>query len=59
MNASERILLARSQCVIELRKLCDANPDEPCFDAGREALRLLDAATRERAFASVETKGAA
>lgn len=59
MNDSERVLLARSQCVIELRKLCDANPGEPRFDAGREALRLLDMATRERAFAAVETKGAA
>lgn len=53
MRVSERVLLARSQCVIELRRLCAANPSEPCFDDAREALRVLDAATREKAFAGL------
>jgi hypothetical protein len=51
------VLLAKSQCVIELRKLVMANPDEPCFTAAREALAKLDAETRRSAFRVVESEG--
>lgn len=50
MSPSDAVLLAKSQCVIELRKLVNANPHEPCFDAARAALAKLDAETRRSAF---------
>jgi hypothetical protein len=46
----EALDFARLQCVIELRKLVNANPHEPCFDAARAALAKLDAETRRSAF---------
>lgn len=49
----DRVLLAQSQCIIELRRLVTANPDEPCFASARTALDTLAQLEREHAMRPV------